>query len=504
MTTLLPVLIVGAGPTGLTLACDLARRQIPFRLIDASPVAFNGSRGKGTQPRSLEVLEDLGALEPVLANGWFHMAIRFYRPDGQVEDIDVHKGRHARPDVPYGSTLMVPQWRVEAGIRDRMQALGGRVEYGVSLVTLGQDQRRVTATLQHTDGRVETVHASYLVGCDGGRSATRKLVGFNFEGQTLESHRMLVGDVSATGLDRQYWHTWRSDQGFLGMCPLPGTDQYQFQASGGLELPATPTLEIFQRIVEERSGRTDIVLSAPTWMSLWRANVRMVDHYRQGRIFLAGDAAHVHSPAGGQGMNTGIQDAYNLAWKLAAVMRGANASLLDTYEEERLPVAQWLLGLSSKLHMQISSTLRVAARRDEETLQLGINYRHAALAQEQRTTPGQRLAGDRAPDAPGLRDALGAEHRLFDLLRGTHATVLAFGETWKETLDAIDHHGDALKTLLIAPGYHDDTQGHAASAYGIEKPTLFVIRPDGYIGLVTEQRDSDVIDTYLSRILAQP
>jgi 2-polyprenyl-6-methoxyphenol hydroxylase-like FAD-dependent oxidoreductase len=495
------VLIVGAGPTGLTLACDLARRHISFRLIDAAPEPFRGSRGKGTQPRSLEVLEDLGVVDELLGDGRFHLPIRFYGADGSYEDMDMHAGRHPRPDVPYASSMLIPQWRVEKAIRERMLSLGGQVEYGVSLAAIEQHIDGVTATLTHADGRTEQVRCAYLIGCDGGRSATRKLAGIAFDGETLEAHRMLVGDVSATALDRDHWHTWRKNSdGFLALCPLPGTQQFQLQAAVGPAVTEEPSLELFQRIVEERSGRQDIVLSDITWMSLWRANVRMVDRYRSGRLFLAGDAAHVHSPAGGQGMNTGIQDAYNLGWKLAAVLHGAPSALLDTYEEERLPVARALLGLSSKLHNQAFQSQRIASRRDEETLQLGINYRHGSLSRDLRTDPAALQAGDRAPDAPGLRDATG-DHRLFDFFRGPHITLVAFGEGWDGMLEALRmHFGDALKIVAIGNA-QVDTEGHAAMAYGADEATLFVVRPDGYIGLVTHDRSMAPVERYLSLLM---
>ena len=492
------VLIVGAGPTGLTLACDLARRHIAFRLIDGAAEPFRGSRGKGTQPRSLEVLEDLGAVDELLRDGRFHLPIRFHGADGSQEDIDMHAGRHPRPDIPYASSMIIPQWRVEQAIRERMRTLGGQVEYGVSLVAIAQDDNGITATLMHADGRTEQVRSAYLIGCDGGRSTMRKLSGIAFDGTTIETHRMLVGDVSATALDRDHWHTWRGREGMLALCPLPGTRQFQFQASIGPELVEEPSLALFQRIVQERSGREDIVLSEVTWMSLWRANVRMVDRYRSGRLFLAGDAAHVHSPAGGQGMNTGIQDAYNLGWKLAAVLRGADPALLDTYEEERLPVARALLGLSSKLHFQTYQNQRIATRRDEETLQLGINYRYGSLTHELRAEPKTLQAGDRAPDAPGLRDAEG-EYRLFDFFRGPHVTLLSFGKGWDATLEPLrQRHGDALHIVTIGDELVD-TEGHAAAAYGVDQDTLFVVRPDGYIGLATQ--NGTPVETYLSLLL---
>ncbi|PWK85268.1 FAD-dependent monooxygenase [Fulvimonas soli] len=494
------ILIVGAGPTGLTLACELARRGVPFRLVDAAPEPFRGSRGKGTQPRSLEIFDDLGIAAEVVGAGRFHLPVRFYEADGSHHDVDLHAGRHARPDAPYGSTLLVPQWRVEQALRERLRALGGRVEYGVALTAFAQDADAVDATLAHADGRAEVQRAAYLVGCDGGRSATRRLAGIAFHGQTLERHRMLVADVGASGLDREHWHAWRGAGGFVALAPLPGTAQYQFQAALAPGLDEAPSLALCQRLLEQRSGRRDIRLSDPTWMSLWRANVRMVDRYRAGRVFLAGDAAHVHSPAGGLGMNTGIQDAYNLGWKLAAVLRGADDALLDTYGEERLPVAEWLLGLSSRLHFQAFEERGIAVRRDEETLQLGIGYRHGSLACELRARPGTLAAGDRAPDAPGLRDARG-EYRLFDLLRGTHVTLLAFGAGWEALLAALRARcGEAVRSVVIGDGGLDDAHGHARAAYGVETG-LFVVRPDGYLGLATDAREPAPVEAYLRRLL---
>ncbi len=488
------VLIVGAGPTGLVLACELARRNVACRLVDAMPQPSVASRGKGTQPRSLEVLDDLGVVDKALAGGRFHVPLRFYDADGNHHDQDIHEGHQSRPDVPYGSTLLIPQWRIEGILRERLAELGGCVEYATTLQDLTQDETAVTATLLH-EGVTETVHANWLVACDGGRSTTRHLLGIAFTGETLETHRMFVGDVKASGIDREFWHAWRTDEGFVALAPLPGTDMYQFQASLHPDAPTEPSLAVFQQMLDARSNRSDIRLSDPTWMSFWRANVRMVDRYRVGRAFVAGDAAHVHSPAGGQGMNTGIQDAYNLGWKLAAVMSGVDSALLDTYEEERLPIAAWVLGMSNALLANVATTKQIAAPRNAETLQLGINYRNSRLAQEHRETPGAVHAGDRAPDAPGLRSG-DHQYRLLDLFRGPHFTLLAFGAGWDDVIAQIEtRHGHAIKCFTIdAPNAKEsthallDAEGHAARGYDIHSDTMLIIRPDGYIGFATNEK----------------
>ena len=335
MTETTDILIVGAGPTGLTLACLLARQGVRFRIIDAADAPPIGSRGKGLQPRSLEMFDDLGIVARIVANGMFDLPIQYYDEDGRATVQNLHAARAARPDAPYQSPLVTPQWRVEEALRDRLAELGAQVEFGTALEDFTQDDDGVTAQLS---GGAQ-VKARLLVGCDGGKSVVRHQAEISFLGETLENFRMMVGDVRVTGLDRAHWHIWKSGEGFAALCPLPSTDAFQFQASVAPGQESAPSLEAIRRMVAQRTGRDDIIVEDASWLSLWRANVRMVDRYRAGRVFVAGDAAHVHSPAGGQGMNTGIQDACNLGWKLGAVLRGADAALLATYEEERLPVA---------------------------------------------------------------------------------------------------------------------------------------------------------------------
>lgn len=385
------VLIIGAGPTGLTLALDLSRRGVPFRIVDAAAAPFAGSRGKGLQPRSMEVFHDLGVIEPVLESGRFHLTMRAYNGREVVREWDAHEGRYPTADRPYASTMLIPQFRVEQILRD---ALPQPVEYGTPLTSFTQDDDGVTAAVGS-----ETVRAKYLVGCDGGKSFVRKHLGVRFVGETREDQRMLVGDVRVSGLDRDHWHSWGSGpDNWLALCPLPGTDLFQFQSTGDGE----PSFELYQRIIRERTGLDDVVLHDATWMSLYRTNIRMVDRFRTGRVFLAGDAAHVHSPAGAQGMNTGIQDAYNLGWKLAM------ETLLDTYESERKPVAEWLLGMTTR----IMTSGDPFAKRDDETLQLSLSYR---------TSDGPGLQpGDRVPDGPT------EQGRIFDLLRGPDFVTLDF------------------------------------------------------------------------------
>jgi 2-polyprenyl-6-methoxyphenol hydroxylase-like FAD-dependent oxidoreductase len=217
------VLIVGAGPTGLTLACTLARSGVRVRIIDAALTPPTGSRGKGLQPRSLELFYDLGIADQVVANGVFGLPIRQYDVAGNATTQSLHEGKPSRPDAPYLTSLITPQWRVEEILRHELEKLGVAVEFGVELTGFVQDEDGVTAELGSSSGATST-RIRWLVGCDGGKSSVRHMAGIAFLGETLETHRMLVADVHASGIDRDHWHIWQSREGFLALCPLPSTD----------------------------------------------------------------------------------------------------------------------------------------------------------------------------------------------------------------------------------------------------------------------------------------
>jgi 2-polyprenyl-6-methoxyphenol hydroxylase-like FAD-dependent oxidoreductase len=490
------VLIVGAGPTGLTLACELARRGVPFRLVEAAPGAQPGSRGKGVQPRTLELFEDLGIVDRVLAHGRMAMPMRSTDADGRVTlGGGVPESLLNRPDIPYPASLITPEWRVEEALRLRLAEFGGAVEFGSALAGFDQSGGGVSATVVR-DGVTETVTARWLVGCDGGHSVVRKRSGIGFTGETREEVRMIVADVPVDGLDRDAWHAWRHDEGIVSLCPLPSTTIFQYGAA--LPPGADPALDraSLQAILERRTGRSDIRLGEPRWSSLWRANVRLADRYREGGVFLAGDAAHIHSPAGGQGMNTGIQDAVNLGWKLAAVATGEAApALLDTYEAERRPIAAHVLSLSNARLRQMLDRNEIPIHRDATTIQLDLGYRGSPLARDDRDDTAPLRAGDRAPDATGLTTVNG-ERRLFELTRGGQFTLLNFGPTGRiedlRTLHVVDNP--------TGPDEIADTKGHLAAAYGATDRTLALIRPDGYLALISDAGDTAAVADHLAAI----
>ncbi|MBW4329666.1 FAD-dependent monooxygenase, partial [Stakelama sp. CBK3Z-3] len=289
-------------------------------------------------------------------------------------------------------------------------------------------------------------------------------------------------DVRLDGLDRTAWHRFQlgTDASMVMICPLAGTDLFQIQgpvpSDGEVDLsPAALTA-----LIAERTGRADIAVHAVSWASVYSMNARLAERYRVGRVFLAGDAAHIHPPTGGQGLNTSVQDAYNLGWKLAAILDGGPAALLDTYEEERRPVAAEMLGLSTRL---LDEARKGAMQRNREVRQLDLGYRGSSLALPGSIGTARVQAGDRAPDAP-CRGQAGQPTRLFDLFRGPHWTVLGYdveGRPAPRTylrIVTVGERGDIV-----------DDEGHVADAYGLAAGQWALVRPDGYLAAIVASRD---------------
>ncbi|MFE3600157.1 FAD-dependent monooxygenase [Streptomyces sp. NPDC059096] len=466
------VLIVGAGPTGLALAVDLCRRGVRVRVVERSAGLFPGSRGKGLQPRTLEVLDDLGVADAIRAHGGPAPVGMAWRDGVRLGEHRMFEESEPTEAEPYAGVWLVPQWRTQEILYARLGELGGEVAFGTELTGLTQDADGVTATLLSPGAGglrpATTLRARYAVAADGGRSTVRGALGIAMAGESVDTAPFLVADLRIPALDRLNWHVFPSSPvgagalgapgrsgSFLALCPLPGTDHFQLTARRE-DGPAPDTSEAAVRALV--AAGTHLAASEVTevvWASEFRARTALADRFRAGRVFLAGDAAHLHSPAGGQGLNTSVQDAYNLGWKLGQVVRGgAPEALLDTYEQERRPVAADMLGLSTRIH-------RGEARRGAATRQLGLGYRGGPLSTG---AAGALTAGDRAPDGP-LPDG----SRIFDALRGPHFTLLAVG-TDAEVPEAVARAVRVRRLDAYAP-------------YG---KGLFLIRPDGHVGWAGE------------------
>ncbi|ALR23119.1 FAD-dependent oxidoreductase [Sphingobium baderi] len=485
------VLICGAGAAGLTLAIDLARRGVSFRIIEKLERPFGGSRGKGIQPRTQEVFEDLGILDRITAAGGIYPPARDYRSDGSYEEKSMFEERAPTPDAPYRKALMLPQFLTEAVMRERLAELGHAVEFDSSLIGFDHGEGGVSVHLRSPRGE-ERVQTRYLVGADGGRSFVRKALRVAFPGKTL-GVRAVVADVRLSGLDRDAWHQFNSGdmERLVVICPLAGTNLFQVQAPIPIDGEPDLSPKVLERMIGERSARSGIEIRSVSWASAYSMNARLADRYRVGRVFLIGDAAHIHPPTGGQGLNTSVQDAYNLGWKLSSVLAGAPDALLDTYEQERRPIAQHMLGLSSRL-LDAQRQQGVQAR-GRDTDQLDLDYARSSLSHDGDTRISKIFAGRRMFDA-ALVGAAGQPRRLFDMMTGPHWTLVRAAADYRP--DAGGREGVRVISIGDAAELRDPFD-----QLGLVSGSTLLIRPDGYVGATFDTASLDDIEPYLARVL---
>lgn len=483
------ILIIGAGPVGLTLACELARYSIPIRIIDKASHRTDKSKAVVIWTRTLELLDRTGCLRDFLDVGVKCRAVNLIGNGAPMARITLGK-----VDSPYPFGLLVPQSETERLLEEHLARLGVTVDRETALVAFDQQESSVTAHIQQIGAPEETVTADWLVGCDGAHSTVRHQLGLAFAGETLPSAWCLA-DVHVAGLPYppDEMAIFLHQNGVLAFFPLT-RERYRIIASvaaaGAIE-PATPTLADIQRLLDER-GPPGMIVSNPIWLSGFRINERKVADYRSGRVFVAGDAAHVHSPAGGQGMNTGMQDAFNLAWKLALVCRGSSPAepLLDSYGEERSPVAEQVLKETGRLTAvgMLQSHAAQALRNGVARLAFGLapvrQFMAETVAEVSVGYDGSPLngAGDhevagpppgaRMPPPAGQPPCGAGERPLFTLMASSS----------DEGDDLLRRYPDLLGPP-VAPA--QDTKG------------LRLIRPDGYVAAVA--RDANAIATYLDR-----
>jgi 2-polyprenyl-6-methoxyphenol hydroxylase-like FAD-dependent oxidoreductase len=526
----LDVLVVGAGPTGLTLAAQLRAFGATVRIVDRLLDRVHESRALAIQPRTLEVLRGLGLAEELIARGNDAVWVQLHA-GGRV--VRIRLFGLGLDDTAYPFLLFVSQAETEQVLGDQLASRGVPVERGVEVVGFHVDADAVTSTLRHRDGRTEQLHARYLVGCDGAKSAVRRSAGIPFKGGAYPQ-TFALADLEVDGLDRDAAHAFLGQVGIVLFFPLGRPASWRMLAMHpslkGRREPARPSLEELQALADAMTGGS-VRLYDPVWRTYFGLQHRHAARYRAGRVFLAGDAAHVHSPAGAQGMNTGIQDAWNLGWKLALVSRGvADQTLLDSYDGERRPVGgfvvrftdrafsvatstnpllralrtrlvPWVLPLGLRLDRALADGFRTIA-------QLNIGYRDSPAVEEGH--PGLRRgpkAGDRLPDARIAR--AGQACWLGEALAGPGFQLLLCGPVgdWHlSQLTSLRHrYPDTLAVHYLTreamPGALHDLDGQVFAGLGVDGTAQYLIRPDGYIGYRAGGDDLAGLQRYLARWL---
>jgi len=480
-----PLLVVGAGPVGLTMAAELSRYRVPVRVIDKAAARTDKSKALAVWSRTLELLARSGCDETFIATGLKANAVNICSGHEQIARISFDDLA-----TPYSFALMIPQSETERVLEEQLGSLGVQVERGVELTQFSDDGSCVRCSLRHADGRTETIETDWLIGCDGAHSTVRHQLGMEFAGDTLRSE-FILADVHIVGLTTPtdtitiFWH----HEGALIFFPItPG--RYRVIADVGEEARHDPTLAEVQAIIDRR-GPGGITLTDPVWLAGFGINERKVKEYRRGRVFVAGDAAHVHSPAGGQGMNTGMQDAFNLAWKLALVVHGVAApSLLDTYSAERSPVAEHVLAQTGRL-------TRVAMARNElvQTVRNFVAHHVMGL-----TAVRQAAASNLTEISLGYPDSplnAGSAHGLNGPAPGQRLVEGApFGAGDSPRFALLAQPGDEANAVL---------QRHAALLESsVRTPPdaqgIWLVRPDGYVAAASHANDWKPIHDVLSRI----
>lgn len=509
------VLVVGAGPTGLMLANQLGRRGVRTTIIDRHAGPSLQTRALGVQARTLEIYAQLGIVDRALELGKPGAGANLWAEGRKMARVPlIEAGRAA---TPYPFILVLGQDDNERIMGERLRDWGLAVQWNTELVALEQSAGRVTATLRRPDGATQKITAAWVGGCDGAHSAVRELSGIAFPGAPYE-HVFFVADTEATGdmvPDEVNVYLWR--EGFHLFFPMRGQDHWRVV---GILPPALRGRDgvTFEDVTPSmrREAGAGLAFKACTWFSTYRIHHRSAARFRDRRCFLLGDAAHIHSPVGAQGMNTGLQDAYNLAWKLALVVAGrADPALLDSYEAERVPVARRLLNTTDRAFMLIVSDSRLAGLFRTRVLariaafamsrervqrfafrvvsQTGIHYRTSPLSETLGTPPdGAPRAGDRFPWLRLRLRADGAIEDLFRAIDDTRFTLIVVGQPAPADVPGL---GELLRVHAIPA---DPANDAALARAQIPRPSFYLLRPDGHVGLAGTRLPAGAIARYLA------
>jgi 2-polyprenyl-6-methoxyphenol hydroxylase-like FAD-dependent oxidoreductase len=510
------VLIVGAGPTGLMLANQLARRGVRIMIIDRHSGPAQQSRAMAVQARTLEIYSNMGIIDKAIALGARGTGANMWANGRWTARIPV--GDIGQSFSPFPYVLMLGQDDNELIMGEKLRDLGITVQWNTELIAFEQQSDHVDVTLKQPDGTTTKIGTAWMAGCDGSRSRVREMSGITFPGAPYE-HTFFVADTEATGpMKPGEVNVYLWQDGFHLFFPMRGKDRWRVIGILPKDLRQREDLtfeEVVPAIRQEAGAALDF--KQCSWFSTYRIYHRAAERFRDRRCFLLGDAAHVHSPMGGQGMNTGLQDAYNLAWKLALVVQGrADPALLDTYEQERMPVAQKLLKTTDRAFQLVVSDswfagllrtriiARVAARAITfervrnlalHTLsQIGIRYPKSSISQTQAgLSKGAPTAGDRFPWLRLQINTGGPVEDLFQKLDDTRFNLLVFGQS--------------LPQGGLPAGLGDIFRIHVLTAYPINAAELaraqippcafYLLRPDGHIGLCGARLETAALRRYL-------
>jgi 2-polyprenyl-6-methoxyphenol hydroxylase-like FAD-dependent oxidoreductase len=515
------VVVVGAGPVGLVAAAELARRGVSIRIIDKLPGPLPESRAIAVHARSLDMFERLGLVDQIIDTGHKSVGMHMYAASRQLFHTPFDN-----VDSAFPFTLVTPQPETERVLTQRLQDLGVPIEHGAELVGLTQGADGVHLTLRRADATEHTLDTSWVIGADGAHSIVRHLVGTRLQG-SFHGERFILGDVDVHAghhLEPSSMYTFFSPEGPVVTIPMAeGRIRFlaQIHDAPGTPLNLHPPLAQLQRIVDQRIGSIRIL--QPHWLTCFEVHHGQVPSYRHGRVFLAGDAAHIHSPAGGQGMNTGMQDAFNLSWKLAAALHGrAGDTLLDSYHTERHPVARKVINLTDKmtkvgtLHggagvvrnaiMRALDDIGAGPKTLANVLEEGnVAYPDSPVVLRTGRRVAKVVAGEHLPhiDDDRLRKQLGAVfgpdnpgHVVLTLGAGSPPPGSGAAGSPQVLISSTDAPVSGYDTVIADP------TGVVAQRYGLHHGGRAVIRPDGYTGAITNLDDHSGVADYFSLISA--
>jgi 2-polyprenyl-6-methoxyphenol hydroxylase-like FAD-dependent oxidoreductase len=499
------VVIVGAGPTGLALACQLIRHNIDFVIFDKKETTTPFSKAIGVQARTLEIYEQIGLADKLIALGAIAEKARMIvggEQRGEIDFAEFGKGMSAYPYV-----LIVEQGRHEKLVYDFIKANGRDVRWQTELESFSQTEAGVTVNIKNAAGGAETLEAKFLVGCDGAKSPVRHGLGLKFEGSTFE-RMFYVADVA---IDWKFAHdglmVFLMKNNLLAFFPMVGERQWRIVGTFPEEFARDEGEVLYEEIEAQikKDSEVELDITKVNWFSTYKVHTRHVNRFSAGRCFLAGDAAHIHTPAGAQGMNTGIQDAYNLAWKMAFVLKGkAQPEILESYNQERLENAENLLKTTDRFFNLVASPEPVLSYVRTHIFpyvagaafsvdavkkfifprisQIGINYRTSPLSANSGTFKVK--AGDRLP----FFTVDGAS--VYERLKAPKFHLLTFFDGANKPPDFAPNDFTDVFEMPLYPAI--------AEIFGASKTFSVLLRPDNYIGLIAENVSGGDLKAYLS------